>query len=117
MVPITFDENDFQVRDFAHTDAFVATTNIAGFTVHNILIDNESSIDILFIKPFEQMNLDGGTLEPARNSLFGFGGKKIEEGNPGLFCRRREGPHRSHNFRRSQHGLPIYRNLQKGNSE
>jgi len=53
MVPITFDKNDFQVWDFPHTDAFVATTNIAGFIVHNILIDNGSSADILFIKPFE----------------------------------------------------------------
>ena len=53
MVPITFDENDFQVRDFPHTDAFATTTNIAGFTVHNILIDNGSSIDILFIKAFQ----------------------------------------------------------------
>jgi len=78
MVPITFDENDFQLRDFPHIDAFVATTNIAGFTVHNILIDNGSSIDILFIKPFEQMNLDKRTLEPVGNS-FGFGGKKIED--------------------------------------
>jgi hypothetical protein len=58
MVPITFDEDDFQVRDFPHTNAFVATANIAGFTVHNILIDNGSSADILFIKPFEQMKLD-----------------------------------------------------------
>ena len=78
MVPITFDENDFQVRDFPHTDAFVATTNIARFTVHNILIDNGSAADILFIKPFEQMNLDKRTLEPAGNSLFGFGEKKID---------------------------------------
>jgi len=78
MVPITFDENDFQVPDFPHTIAFVATTNTAGFTIHNILIDNGSSTDILFIKPFEQMNLDKRTLEPAGNSLFGFGGKKID---------------------------------------
>ena len=78
MVPIAFDENDFQVRDFPHTDAFVGTMNIAGFTIHNILIDNGSSTDILFIKPFEQMNLDKRTLEPAGNSLFGFGWKKID---------------------------------------
>ena len=78
MVPITFDENDFQVRDFPHTDAFVATMNIARLTVHNILIDNGSSADILFIKPFEQMNLDKRTLESVGNSLFSFGEKKID---------------------------------------
>ena len=92
MVPITFDESDFQVRDFSYIDTFVAIANIAGFIVHNILVDNGSSTntihnnlvdngssaDILFIKPFEQMNLDKRTLEPARNSLFGFGGEKID---------------------------------------
>jgi hypothetical protein len=54
MVPFTFDKNDFQVQDFPHIDAFVATANIAGFTVYNILIDNGSSTDILFIKPFRE---------------------------------------------------------------
>ena len=58
MVPITFDENDFQVRDNPHTDTFVATANVAGFTLHNNLIDNGSFAYILFIKPFKQMNLD-----------------------------------------------------------
>jgi hypothetical protein len=101
MVSITFDENDFQVQDFPHIDAFVAIVNIARFTIHNILIDNGRSADILFIKPFEQMSLDKRMLEPAGNSLFGFGGKNRhlgEKGNPGLFHRRREGPHRNHNF-------------------
>jgi hypothetical protein len=63
------------VRDFPHTEAFVAMANIARFIVHNILIDNESSVDILFIKPFEQMNLDRRTLEPVDNSLLGFSGE------------------------------------------
>jgi hypothetical protein len=78
MVPITFNKSDFQVRDFPHIDAFISIANIAGFTIHNILVDNGSSTDILFIKPFEHMNLDKRTLEPAGNSLFGFGGKKID---------------------------------------
>jgi hypothetical protein len=78
MVPITFDEDDFQVRDYSRTDAFVAIANMAGFTMHNILIDNGSSADILFVKPFEQMRFDKRTLEPAGNSLFSFGGKKID---------------------------------------
>jgi hypothetical protein len=78
LVPITIDEDDFQVRDYPHTDTFVATANMAGFSVHNILVDNGSSADILFIKTFEQMRLDKRMLDPAGNSLFGFSGKKID---------------------------------------
>ena len=51
---------------------------MAGYTLHNILIDMGSSVDILFIKAFESMGLDRRTLEPVGNSLFGFGGKKID---------------------------------------
>lgn len=50
---------------------------MAGYTLHNILIDTSSSADILFIKAFESMGLDKRTLELAGNSLYGFGGKKI----------------------------------------
>jgi len=78
MVQITFTENDFQVRDYPHYDAFVAMANVARYTLHNILIDNRSSLDILFIKLFELMNLDRRTLEPTRNSLYGFRGKNID---------------------------------------
>ena len=78
LVPITFTEEDFQVRDYPHCDAFVATTNVAGFTFHNILIDNGSSTDILFIKAYESMGLNRRTLTPARNALFGFGGRRIK---------------------------------------
>ena len=102
MVPITFDENNFQVRDFPHTDAFVATVNIDGFTVHNILIDNGSSADILFIKPFKQMRIDKRTLKPAENSLFSFDGKKIDalgkKAIPVSFIEEKKGPHRDDNF-------------------
>lgn len=58
MIPITFDETDFQVRDYPHCDAFVATANVARFTLHNILVDNGSSADILFIKAFDSMGLN-----------------------------------------------------------
>ena len=76
IVPITFDENDFQVQDFPHIDAFVATANRAGLTVHSILIDNGNTANILFIKPFEQMNLDKRMLEPARTRSLVLVGKR-----------------------------------------
>ena len=68
LVPITFDESDFQVRDFPYSDAFVAIANVAGYTLHNILIDTGSSTDILFIKAFESIGLDRRTLELVGNS-------------------------------------------------
>ena len=71
LVPITFDENDFQVRDFPHSDAFIATANVTG-----ILIDTGSSADILFIKAFESMGLDRRTLEPMGNSLYFLAGRR-----------------------------------------
>lgn len=77
-VPISFDEDDFQVRDFPHTDTFVITANVAGFTLHNILVDNGSSADILFAKLFEAMGFDRRMVEPAGNPLYGFGGKKVD---------------------------------------
>jgi hypothetical protein len=78
LLPITFDENDFQLRDYPHTDAFVTMANVAGFTLHNILKDTDSSTDILFIKAFKSMGLDKRTLELVGNSLFRFCGKKID---------------------------------------
>jgi hypothetical protein len=52
--------------------------NVAGFTLHNILKDTDSSTDILFIKAFKSMGLDKRTLELVGNSLFRFCGKKID---------------------------------------
>lgn len=78
LIPITFDESDFQVTDYPHSDAFIATANVAGYMLHNILVDTGSSADILFVKAFDHMGLDRRTLEPAGNSLYGFGGKKID---------------------------------------
>jgi len=47
--------------------------NVVGYTLHNILVDTGSLLDILFIKPFEIMRIDRQIVEPA-----GFDGKKIE---------------------------------------
>lgn len=54
------------------------TANVAGFKLHNILLENGSSTHILFAKPFEAMGFDRRTVEPAGNPLFGFRGKKVD---------------------------------------
>lgn len=101
-VPITFDESDFQVRDFPHTDAFVVTANVAGFTLHNILLDNGSSADILFAKPFETMGFDRRAVEPAGSPLYRFWGQEgrrsRKEINPGIIRRRQPSSNRGHHL-------------------
>jgi hypothetical protein len=51
-VPITFTEEDFKLKSANHNDAMVIEVNIAGWVIGKILIDNRSSVDILFLKSF-----------------------------------------------------------------
>ncbi|KAJ1253621.1 hypothetical protein BS78_K014600 [Paspalum vaginatum] len=77
-VPITFDQSDLQLRDYPHNDAMVINCNIGGYVIHDVLVDNGSSADILMAKAFRQMNLGGLVLEPTTNPLCGFGGRKVD---------------------------------------
>ncbi|KAJ1257453.1 hypothetical protein BS78_K016600 [Paspalum vaginatum] len=52
--------------------------NIRGYVIHDVLVDNCSSVDILMAKAFRQMNLGDLALKPATNPLCGFGGIKVE---------------------------------------
>jgi hypothetical protein len=52
--------------------------NIVGWVIGKMLVDNESSADILFLKTFEKMNLSQHMLHPPEYPLQGFGGKPIK---------------------------------------
>jgi hypothetical protein len=56
-VPITFTEKDFKLKSVNHNDAMVIEVNIARWIIGNILVNNGSSADILFLKTFDKMNL------------------------------------------------------------
>jgi hypothetical protein len=77
-VPITFTEEDFRLKSTNHNDAMVIEVNIAGWIIENILMDNGSSADILFLKTFEKMNLSQHMLHPPEYPLLGFGRKPIK---------------------------------------
>jgi hypothetical protein len=77
-VLITFTEEDFRLKSTNHNDAMVIEANIAGWVIEKILADNESSVDILFLKTFEKMNLSQHMLHPPEYPLQGFGGKPIK---------------------------------------
>lgn len=45
----------------------VTSYNIKGFTIHDVLVDNNSAIDIIFTKAFNQMQTGEGILYEETN--------------------------------------------------
>jgi hypothetical protein len=54
-IPITFSQEDFQLKDYPHNDAMVKSCVTKGFLVHNVLVDTGSAADIIFAKAFKKM--------------------------------------------------------------
>jgi hypothetical protein len=54
-VPITFSQEDLQLKDYPHNDAMVISCVIKGFLVHNVLVDTSTAADIIFVKAFRQL--------------------------------------------------------------
>lgn len=50
---------------------------IVNFTVHRVLVDNGSSVDILFSKAYNQLGVDGSSLCQCSNDLFEFAGDRV----------------------------------------
>ena len=60
-----------------HDDAIVLTLMIANYKTRRMLVDNRSSIDILYYLAFQQMRIDKDFLLLANVPLIRFGGKKV----------------------------------------
>jgi hypothetical protein len=76
-IPITFSQEDLQLKDFPHNDAMVISCVIKGFLVHNVLVDTGSAADIIFAKAFRQMQEPEDKIHDATHPLCGFGGRQI----------------------------------------
>jgi hypothetical protein len=76
-IPITFSQEDLQLKDYPHNDAMVISCVVKGFLVHNVLVDTGSAADIIFAKAFRQMQEPKDKIHDATHPLCGFGGRQI----------------------------------------
>jgi hypothetical protein len=76
-IPITFSQEDLQLKDYPHNDVMVISSVIKGFLVQNILVDIDSAADIIIAKAFRQMQEQDDKIHDATHPLCGFGGRQI----------------------------------------
>ena len=79
---ITFSNANLEGCQHPHDDLLVIRVIVANKTVHRVLIDNRSSVDIIFGSAFEKMGIGREKLEPVNAYLRGFSGERIlQQGN------------------------------------
>lgn len=74
---VTFGRRNVEGMNYPHTDALVLTATIGPAIVSKLLVDNESSINILFKSTFDRMIMSEEDLKPCVNPIHGFTGEAV----------------------------------------
>nr|XP_023924891.1 uncharacterized protein LOC112036314 [Quercus suber] len=74
---IGFSKEDAKRLYHSHDDALVVSVRMGDYNVHQVLIDNGSSADILYYPAFQQIGIDRARLIPTSAPLVGFGGTRV----------------------------------------
>ena len=76
---ITFSDSDIEGFQHPHNDPLVKRVVVAKKkkTVHRVLVNNESSVDIIFASTFDKMGIERDKLEPVNAHLRGFSGERV----------------------------------------
>ena len=74
---ITFSDSDMEGCQHPHDDPLVVRAIVVNTTVHRVLIDNGSLVDIIFASAFDKMGIGREKLEPVNTHLWGFSGEKV----------------------------------------
>ena len=74
---ITFSEMDARHVCHPHCDALVIKAMVANHDMHRILLDNGSSVDILYFQAYERMKLKVSDLKPSPSSVYDFTGDSV----------------------------------------
>ncbi|XP_075653820.1 uncharacterized protein LOC142624172 [Castanea sativa] len=74
---IGFLEEDTRRLHHPHDDALVVTIQARDYNMHQVLVDNGSSTDILYYPTFQQMGIGRERLVPTNAPLVGFRGTRV----------------------------------------
>ncbi|XP_074337421.1 uncharacterized protein LOC141674609 [Apium graveolens] len=75
---ISFSDDDYRPDLIeGHQDALVITTRVGNNTVKKMLVDNGSSVDVLYHHAFSRMDIGDRRLENSRTPLYGFTGNEV----------------------------------------
>ena len=74
---IEFSEDDARRLHHLHDDALVVSLQIGDYNMHQVLVDNGSSVDILYYPAIQQMRIDRERLTLTNAPLVGFGGTRV----------------------------------------
>ncbi|GAV59328.1 hypothetical protein CFOL_v3_02859, partial [Cephalotus follicularis] len=74
---ISFSEAEYEGVRLPHDDPVVVTLLVELFTMKRILVDSESSADILYKHAFDQLRIPVDQLKPVKTPLIGFVGEMV----------------------------------------
>jgi len=77
MPPIIFTYDDFHDLDHQQDDPMVITVEIENYTVKKVLVDQGSSIDILYWATYQKLQLPDNTMVPHDEPIYGFFGEQV----------------------------------------
>ncbi|XP_011071428.1 uncharacterized protein LOC105156873 [Sesamum indicum] len=75
---IVLGDRDAEERVRVDNDPMVIRMDIANYTIHKVLVDNESSANIILKEVLRKMGLENAILQLVRTPLVGFGGSEVE---------------------------------------
>jgi len=74
---ITFTDDDFKGVDYRHDDPMVISVDIDRFTIRKTLVDQGSSVDILYWKTFKAMRIPEVEMMPYDDHMVGFSSERV----------------------------------------
>jgi len=75
--PMLFTNSDFRNINPRHDDPIVVTIKVANFVVMKTLIDQGSSVDILYWKTFRKMGISDDDIVQYDEQIIGFAGQRV----------------------------------------